>query len=173
MLPPASPWCSSRSTPYSWFFKLSQSLQRTCAHHAELSPRARWRCVSRMAEETRCREFKGAMRVSIRARACSHAYTARLMILELRQALLRAPPLSGQLHVRLLSSRRRSSACPKWLQVQQSTSTESAKPVRAGHDDCIVFRTETDGWSTIFEIEGAVKELCEEIVVEGTTTLKP
>ena len=51
---------------------------------AKLSLRVLWRCVPRMAlaGEIRCREFKGAMRV-LRARACSHAYTARLMILEL------------------------------------------------------------------------------------------
>ena len=42
----------------------------------------------------------------------------------------------------------------------------------AGHDDFAVFRTEMDGWSTMFEIEGTVKELCEEMVVEGTITLK-
>ena len=46
--------------------------------------------------------------------------------------------------------------------------------MRAGHDDLVVFRTETDavGWPTIFEIEGAVKELCEDMVVERAATLK-
>ena len=44
--------------------------------------------------------------------------------------------------------------------------------MRAGHDDIALFRTETDGWFTMFEIEGAVQEPCEEIVVKGTTTLK-
>ena len=82
-------------------------------------------------------------------------------------------PLSRQLHVRPLSSRCHSSAGPNWLQEQQSASTESAKPMRAGRHDFAVFRTETDGWPRMFELEGAVKELCEEMVVERTTTLKP
>ena len=129
-----------------------------------------------MAGEIRCGEFMGAMRVSI-PRTClfSRVYGAAHDS-RVAPSPTSTPPLwsldSGQLHVRPLPSRRHSSAGTKWLQVQQSASTESTKPVRAGNDDA-VFRTETDGWSTMFEIEGAVKELCEEIIVERTTTLKP
>ena len=56
LLSQASQWCSSRLAPYEWFFKLLRSRRITCIHHAKLSRRALWRCVSRMAEEIRCRE---------------------------------------------------------------------------------------------------------------------